>query len=129
MIERQTDQGKNIFQPLAFAPYILEQYAQVPGMRVRQSPSMNVLLDDFYARAEWRDAMDNLRTPIRKVLQTQLDRCQRKAELLQQEIAKGEEADRYRFFADLLLAHQHAVQQWVRRHCSVQPGGFPMVFE
>ncbi len=111
MIERQTDQRENIFQPLAFAPYILEQYAQVPGMRVRQSPSMNVLLDDFYARADWHDAMESLRTPMRKLLQTQLDRCQRKAELLQQEMAKGEEANRYRLFADLLLAHQHTVQQ------------------
>jgi predicted ribosome quality control (RQC) complex YloA/Tae2 family protein len=111
LVERQNDKEENIFQPLAFAPYILEQYARVPGVRVQESPSMNVILDDFYARAEWRDAMDSLRTPIRKVLQTQLDRCKRKAELLQQEMAKGEEADHYRLFADLLLAHQNEVQQ------------------
>ncbi len=111
MVERQTEQRENTFQPLAFAPYILEQYAQMPGIRVRQSPSMNVLLDEFYARAEWRDAMESFRTPIRKVLQTQLERCQRKAELLQQEMARGQEADAYRLFADLLLAHQHEVQQ------------------
>jgi predicted ribosome quality control (RQC) complex YloA/Tae2 family protein len=111
MIERQAGHGETMFQPLAFAPYILEQYAQVPGGRVRQSSSINVILDDFYARAEWRDAMESLRTPLHKVLQTQLDRCQRKAELLQQETAKGEEADTYRLFADLLLSHQHEVQQ------------------
>ena len=64
--------------PLAFAPYRLEQYAHVPGVRVHQSPSMNVLLDDYYARTEWRDAMESVRTPIRKVLQTQRDRCRRK---------------------------------------------------
>ncbi|HZT98152.1 MAG TPA: NFACT RNA binding domain-containing protein [Ktedonobacteraceae bacterium] len=111
MIERQTGHGETMFQPLAFAPYILEQYAQVPSVRVRQSSSINVILDEFYARAEWRDAMESLRTPLRKVLQTQLDRCHRKAELLQQETAKGEEADSYRLSADLLLAHQHEVQQ------------------
>lgn len=97
--------------PLAFAPYVLEQYARMPGVRVRQSSSMNIILDDFYAHAEWRGAMDSLRTPMRKVLQTQLDRCKRKAELLQQEMAKGEEAERYRLFADLLLAHQNEIQQ------------------
>src|SRR5438874_2727072 len=97
--------------PLAFAPYVLEQYAHVPGVRVRQSPSMNVLLDDYYARTEWRDAMESVRAPVRKVLQTQRDRSRRKAELLQQQLAASEEAARYRLEAELLLAHQNEVQQ------------------
>src|SRR5436305_5033101 len=97
--------------PLAFAPYVLEQYAHVPGVRIRQSPSMNVLLDDYYARTEWRDAMESVRAPVRKVLQTQRDRSRRKAELLQQQLAASEEAARYRLEAELLLAHQHEVQQ------------------
>lgn len=98
-------------QPLAFAPYLLEQYVEVPDVRVRQSPSINVLLDDFYARTEWRDAMEGVRSPIRKVLQTQRDRCKRKADLLQQELATSEEAAQYRLQADLLIAHQHDVRQ------------------
>jgi predicted ribosome quality control (RQC) complex YloA/Tae2 family protein len=97
--------------PIAFAPYILEQYAHTPGVRVRQSPSINVLLDDFYARTEWRDAMEGVRNPIRKILQTQRDRCKRKADLLQQELAALGEAARYRLQAELLLAHQHEVPQ------------------
>ncbi len=97
--------------PVAFAPYVLEQYAQFPDVRVRRSSSINVLLDDYYARAEWRDALDSLRAPLRRLLQTQLDRCKRKAELLQQEMATSEEAARYRLYADLLLAHQQEVQQ------------------
>lgn len=97
--------------PIAFASYILEQYAQVPGVRVRQSPSMNVILDDYFARAEWRDAMESVRTPIRKILQTQRDRCKRKAEMLQKELANIEDAKHYRLLGDLLLAHQHEVQQ------------------
>jgi predicted ribosome quality control (RQC) complex YloA/Tae2 family protein len=97
--------------PVAFAPYVLEQYEQTPGVRVRQSPSMNVLLDEFYARTEWRDAMEGVRSPIRKILQTQRDRCKRKADLLQQELAALGEAARYRLHAELLLAHQHEVQQ------------------
>lgn len=98
-------------QPLAFAPYVLEQYAEVQNVRVRQSPSINVLLDDFYARTEWRDAMEGVRSPIRKILQTQRDRCKRKADLLQQELATSEEAAQYRLQADLLIAHQQDVRQ------------------
>jgi predicted ribosome quality control (RQC) complex YloA/Tae2 family protein len=97
--------------PIAFAPYVLEQYAQVPGVRIRQSPSINVLLDDYYARTEWRDAMESVRTPIRKILQTQRDRCKRKAGLLQQELASSAEAAHYRLQAELLLAHQHEVSR------------------
>jgi predicted ribosome quality control (RQC) complex YloA/Tae2 family protein len=96
---------------LAFAPYVLEQYARQPGLHVRRSPSINVLLDDYYARAEWRDAMEGVRSPLRKILQTQLERRKRKAELLQQEMATSEEAARYRLQGDLLLAHQNEVQQ------------------
>lgn len=97
--------------PIAYAPYVLEQYASMPEMRVRESPSINVLLDDFYARSEWHDAMEGVRAPMRKILQTQLDRCKRKAEALQQELAISEEAALYRLQGDLLLAHQNDVSQ------------------
>lgn len=97
--------------PLAFAPYVLEQYATAPGIRIRQSPSINVLLDDFYARTEWRDAMEGVRNPLRKLLQTQRDRCKRKGEMLHQELAKSAEAAQYRFQADLLIAHQQDIHQ------------------
>ncbi|HET8910888.1 MAG TPA: NFACT RNA binding domain-containing protein [Ktedonobacteraceae bacterium] len=98
-------------EPVAFAPYVLEQYAEVPEMLIRESPSLNVLLDDYYARVEWHDAVDDLRDPIRRVLQTQRDRCKRKAERLAQELAVTEEANRYRMQAELLLAYQNEVQQ------------------
>ena len=97
--------------PIAFAPYVLEQYAEMPGVRIRESASINILIDEFYAGAEWRDAMESVRTPVRKVLQTQLERCKRKSELLQQELAVSEDASRYRLQAELLLAYQHEVKQ------------------
>jgi predicted ribosome quality control (RQC) complex YloA/Tae2 family protein len=97
--------------PIAFAPYTLEQYAQLPDVQIRQSSSINVLLDDYYARTEWRDAVESLRSPLRKVLQTQRDRCKRKAEHLQQEMALSQEANSYRLYGELLLAHQNDVRQ------------------
>ena len=108
--ERMEDVDPRPF-PIAFAPYVLEQYAELPGVRIRESASINVLIDEFYAGAEWRDAMESVRAPVRKVLQTQLERCKRKAELLQQELVASEEANRYRLQAELLLAYQHEVKQ------------------
>jgi predicted ribosome quality control (RQC) complex YloA/Tae2 family protein len=95
--------------PMAFAPYVLEQYREIPGVQIHQSPSINVLIDEYYAGVEWRDAMEGVRAPLRKVLLTQRDRCRRKAELLQQALAGSEEAAQYRLQGDLLLAYQHEV--------------------
>jgi predicted ribosome quality control (RQC) complex YloA/Tae2 family protein len=97
--------------PIAVTPYVLEQYAQLPEMRLRQSPSINVLLDDYFARTEWQDAMESVRSPMRKLLQTQRDRCKRKVDMLQQELAALAESTKYRLHAELLLAHQNEVQQ------------------
>jgi predicted ribosome quality control (RQC) complex YloA/Tae2 family protein len=72
---------------------------------------MNVLLDEYYARAEWHDALEVIRAPMRKILQTQRDRCKRKAELLQKEMESAEEAAQYRLQGELLLANQHEVPQ------------------
>ncbi len=96
---------------IAFSVYALEQYAQLPGIRIRKSPSINVILDDYYARAEWYDAMEGIRAPIRKLLQTQIERCKRKAEMLRSELATSEEANQYRLYGELLLVHQYEVQQ------------------
>lgn len=116
LVERVADTGEIQASfsrpvPIAFAPYVLEQYAELPGTLIRESASINVLIDEFYAGAEWRDAMESVRTPVRKVLQAQLERCKRKSALLQQELAVSEEASRYRLQAELLLAYQHEVKQ------------------
>jgi predicted ribosome quality control (RQC) complex YloA/Tae2 family protein len=109
------------FLPVAFAAYALEQYAGIADARIRQSPSINVLIDEYYAGLEWRDAMEGVRAPLRKALQTQRDRHLRKAELLQQSLAASEEAAHYRLQADLLLAYQHEVP---RGQNSVTLGNF-----
>lgn len=96
---------------IAFAVYMLEQYTLATDVHVRTSPSINVILDDYYAQAEWFDAMEGVRAPTRKVLQTQRERCKRKAVLLEKEMQVSEEANQYRLYGDLLLAHQYAVQQ------------------
>jgi predicted ribosome quality control (RQC) complex YloA/Tae2 family protein len=117
--------------PIAFAPYILKQYARVPTVQICSMSSINVLLDEYYGRAEWRDAVESLRAPLRKILQTQRDRCKRKAEHLQQEMVASEEATQYRLYGDLLLAHQYEVQQGQQtielQNYFVEDGSLPLV--
>lgn len=110
LIERVSSPGATP-APVAFAAYPLEQYAGQPELRARQSPSLNVLIDEYYAGAEWRDAMGSVRAPIKKILQSQRERCKRKAEILRQEMAATTEASRYRLHAELLLTHQNEITQ------------------
>jgi predicted ribosome quality control (RQC) complex YloA/Tae2 family protein len=110
VVERWDDKSAQKI-PIAFAAYVLEQYMQVPGVEVRDVVSVNMLLDEYYERAEWRDAVEGLRAPIRKVLQAQIDHCKRKEELLQNELASIQEAALYRLQGELLLAYQHDIQQ------------------
>lgn len=110
LVERATSPSSRS-APVAFASYILEQYAALPDIQVQTPSSVNVLLDEYYARAEWRDAVDGLRAPIRKILQSQRDRCLRKADILRQEMNASEEAARYRLYGDLLLTYQKDVVQ------------------
>lgn len=114
LIERLPTSGEPP-APVAFAAFVLEQYAEQPGLRVRQSPALNVLVDDYYAGAEWRDAMGSVRAPIKKILQSQRERCKRKAEILRTEMAATEEANRYRLQGELLLAHQNEIEQGLSR--------------
>ncbi len=97
--------------PLAFAPYVLEQYMEVPEARVRDLPGINAAIDEFYLGVEWRDAMESVQAPVRKSLQAQLERCRRKAVALKEQMAASEEAGAYRLWGDLLLAHQSEVSQ------------------
>ncbi len=108
---RRQGYAPTLLRYVACAPYVLEQYAEQPGVKIVSLPSMNAVIDEFYAGAEWRDAMESVRAPVRRVLQTQLERCRRKAEMLQKELAASEEANSYRLWADLLLAHQNDVRQ------------------
>lgn len=103
--------ARTIQRYVAFAPYVLEQYAEMAGVHIFASSSINTVIDEFYAGAEWRDAMESVRSPVRKVLHTQLERCKRKAEALQKELAASEEANQYRLWAELLLAQQNDVRQ------------------
>lgn len=100
--------------PLAFAAYPLEHYATLSGVRIRAASSMNDILDEYYARAEWSDAMGRVRAPIGKALQVHLERCKRKGEVLQHEMQRSQEAADYRMQAELLLAYQHEVPRGAR---------------
>lgn len=89
--------------PTTFAVYLPRQYGDAS---LRTCPGVNEMLATFYHDAEWRLAIDSAKRELRHLLKTIHDRCVRKDEALQGELAAIEEAQMLREEADLLLAFQ-----------------------
>ena len=89
--------------PDAFAVYEAQQF---PSATLRPMPSVNEALATYYQDAEWRVTVEAAKGELRRLLQRNRDRCQRKAEALQGELSALDEARRLREEADLLLAFQ-----------------------
>lgn len=92
--------------PIAYAVYPPARYA---SQRLERAPSINAMLATYYAGAEWRASVDEAKSGLRHILRTHLERCQRKAQALAEELAALDEAQRLRTEADLLLAFQSEV--------------------
>jgi predicted ribosome quality control (RQC) complex YloA/Tae2 family protein len=91
-------------QPAAVTVYEPQQYPAQD--RLERMDSLNEALARLYAGAEWRAELEQAKGDLRRILQTQRDRCLRKAEALEAEQAALDEAQRLRREADTLLAFQ-----------------------
>lgn len=87
--------------PTAFAVYELRQYA---GWPTRSFAGVNDLLDTYYRGVEWRDALQGAKADMVRALQTHRERCLRKAELLNHDLAEAQAGERLRLEGEVLLA-------------------------
>ncbi len=89
-------------RPIALAVYEPRQYP--PEDSLRPVASVNDALDLLFTGAEWRVELEQAKGDLRRLLQTQRDRCQRKAEALRAEMDIQTEASQLRREAEILLA-------------------------
>jgi predicted ribosome quality control (RQC) complex YloA/Tae2 family protein len=94
-------------RPIALAVYEPRQYP--PADALRPVASVNDALDLLFSGAEWRVELEQAKGDLRRLLQTQRDRCQRKAASLHVELDAQAEASQLRREADTLLAFQAEV--------------------
>ncbi|MEO7003184.1 MAG: NFACT family protein [Ktedonobacterales bacterium] len=93
--------------PFTCAVYAPRQYA--PTTVLQPAESANAMLDTYFKGAEWQGAMESAKGDLRRILQTQRDRCQRKDEALRHELAALDETPRLRTEADILLTYQTGI--------------------
>ncbi len=72
--------------PDAFAVYEPQQF---PGATLRHTATVNEALATYYQDAEWRVTVEGAKGELRRLLQTNRDRCQRKAEALQARVGRA----------------------------------------
>ncbi|HEX8729487.1 MAG TPA: NFACT RNA binding domain-containing protein, partial [Ktedonobacterales bacterium] len=96
------DEPESPARPVALAVYEPRQYP--PEDELRAVASVNDALELFFAGAEWRVELEQAKGDLRRLLQTQRDRCQRKAEALRAEMDSEAEASTLRREAEILLA-------------------------
>ncbi len=97
----ESDEGE---RPVAVTVYDPRQYPA--SYRRERVDNLNDALARLYAGAEWRAELEQAKGDLRRILQTQRDRCLRKAEALLAEQAALDETQRLRREADALLAFQ-----------------------
>jgi predicted ribosome quality control (RQC) complex YloA/Tae2 family protein len=95
--------------PIAYAVYEPRQYGQPPDVTLQPARGVNAMLDTFYRGAEWRVELEGAKAELKRLLQTQRDRCQRKDIALREELKALDEAHNLRVEADILLAFQTEV--------------------
>ncbi len=91
-------------KPLAFAAIPLEQYR---GLAFNSFSSMSRTLDEFYAGLDRQERLAAARGPLRKSVETKLNRCRRKESVQNDEANAAAGAEGFLRLGRLLTANLH----------------------
>ena len=90
--------------PLAYGAIVLEQYR---GLPLTAFSSMSRTLDVFYAGLDRQERLNAALGPLRKLVETNLNRCRRKESAQADELAAAADASRYLRLGQVLTANLH----------------------
>lgn len=74
-------------------------------------PSMNQCVDKFYTKKVKQDQLKQKIHQLAKRVQSELSKNQKKIQILEKESVKIQQADQWRIYGELLMAHLHEVQR------------------
>lgn len=100
----------DLHEPVAVHPF----RPAIPNQYLRAMPDMGTALDVYY---ETRDVLERIRrrsTALQKVLQNNLERCQKKLSVFETALNQQESLDQYRLLGELITANFHAIKRGER---------------
>ncbi|KJS81449.1 MAG: hypothetical protein JM58_16785 [Peptococcaceae bacterium BICA1-8] len=95
-------------KPFAFAPFSLQQF---DGLVQETHSSMGDLIESFIGKSEETNFFKQKSGDLDKIIDRELDRCQRKLALQLEKIAEVEIAAKYKLWGELITANLHNLKQ------------------
>ena len=71
----------------------------------------NTLMDDFYSKKDKQDRLQNKSTDLQKLINTNIDRCRKKAKILNETLEECKEKESIRIKGDLLTSYIYTIKK------------------
>jgi len=71
----------------------------------------NTLMDAFYEKKDKQDRLQNKSVDLQKLINTNIERCNKKARILKETLAEGDEKDSLRIKGDLLTSYIYTIKK------------------
>lgn len=97
---------KNVYKD--FSPLDLQQY---PKENKIYYSSISKAIDEFYLHNENQEKFNNLVNNIKKILQKEIKRCSKKAQLQRETINKAQNMEKYKLYGELLTANIYRIKK------------------
>ncbi|MDI6602328.1 MAG: NFACT family protein [Thermoanaerobacteraceae bacterium] len=82
--------------------------------KARRYSSMSIMVDEFYNHKEFKGLVSDRFSMLLKIINSNLERCYRKLENLHEELSSGKERDRYKEYADLIMANLSIIKKGMK---------------
>lgn len=93
---------------LAFAPFALTQYGQYTQITC---PSLSEMVELFIGQKESQNGFEQRRVDLERIIDREIERCQKKLALQMEKVEEGEEAEHLKIWGELITANLYHLKQ------------------
>ena len=94
--------------PLDFYCLELKQYA---SFDIKYFDTMSIACESFYGEKDKKDRLKQKTGDLNRIINGRLDRCFKKLEILQNELADANSSEKYKIYGDLITSNLHAMEK------------------
>ncbi|MGI6705364.1 MAG: Rqc2 family fibronectin-binding protein [Clostridia bacterium] len=92
--------------PIDFFPFLYRQY---PATLQKKFSSMSEILETFYSLRDKKDRIAHRSSHLYRLLQNNLERCDKKIAIQQETIQEAAQRDQYKLFGELITANLYQI--------------------
>ncbi len=96
----------DVGNPIDFFPFLYHQY---PATMQKKFSSMSEVLETFYSLRDKKDRISQRSSHLYRLLQNNLERCDKKIAIQQETIQEATNMDKYKLFGELITANVYQI--------------------